>query len=305
MSALTKTKNKNYIKPTGADRVLDVVVNIILFVFAVLCLYPLWYTLIASFSNPAYTYSGQIWLWPKGTSFLAYEALFEEKEIWVGYRNSLVYTVLFCVFQLMLLIPTSWVMSRPRLRGSKLLFIFFLIPMYFSGGMVPSYVLMSQLGLVNNWWVMVIPQGVAAYYLIITRNYFQGNIPESVFESARMDGASVIQFLLRFVVPLSKPIVSVLVLYFGIGKWNDYTEPMIYIQDVNKQSLQVIIRNITKGLSEEQIDMMNPEQVAAATMRNQLLKYAVLVVASIPLLILYPVVQRYLIGGVMVGSVKE
>ena len=305
MLALTKTNKKNYIKPTGSDRVLDVVVNIILFVFAVVCLYPLWYTLIASFSNPAYTYTGQVWLWPKGTSFLAYETLYAEKEIWVGYRNSLIYTVVYCVFQLILLIPTSWVMSRPRLKGSKAIFMFFLIPMYFSGGMVPSYVLMSQLGLVNNWWVMVIPQGIAAYYLIITRNYFQGNIPESVFESARMDGASVIQFLLRFVVPLSKPIVSVLVLYFGIGKWNDYTEPMIYIQDVKKQSLQVLIRNITKGLSEEQMDLMEPEEVAELTMRNNLLKYAVLVVASIPLLLLYPVVQRYLIGGVMIGSVKE
>lgn len=305
MIALTKTKNKNHIKPTSSDRVLDVVVNIILFVFAVVCLYPLWYTLIASFSNPAYTYSGQIWLLPKGVTLLAYEALYEEIDIWIGYRNSLVYTVVYSVFQLMLLIPTSWVMSRPRLKGSKTLFIFFLIPMYFSGGMVPSYVLMSQLGLVNNWWVMVIPQGVAAYYLIITRNYFMGNIPESVFESARMDGASVIQFLLRFVVPLSKPIVSVLVLYFGIGKWNDYTEPMIYIQDVKKQSLQVIIRNITKGLSEEQMNMMTPEEVAEATMRTNLLKYAVLVVAAIPLLLLYPVVQRYLIGGVMIGSVKE
>ncbi len=305
MIALTKTKNKNHIKPTSSDRVLDVVVNIILFVFAVVCLYPLWYTLIASFSNPAYTYSGQIWLLPKGVTLLAYEALYEEIDIWIGYRNSLVYTVVYSVFQLMLLIPTSWVMSRPRLKGSKTLFIFFLIPMYFSGGMVPSYVLMSQLGLVNNWWVMVIPQGVAAYYLIITRNYFMGNIPESVFESARMDGASVIQFLTRFVVPLSKPIVSVLVLYFGIGKWNDYTEPMIYIQDVKKQSLQVIIRNITKGLSEEQMNMMTPEEVAEATMRTNLLKYAVLVVAAIPLLLLYPVVQRYLIGGVMIGSVKE
>lgn len=305
MIALTKTKSKNYIKPTGSDRVLDVVVNIILVVFAIICLYPMWYTLIASFSNPAYTYSGQVWIWPKGTTFLAYKALYEEKEIWIGYRNSLVYTVVYCVFQLMLLIPTSWVMSRPRLKGSKAIFIFFLIPMYFSGGLVPQYVLMSQLGLVNSWWIMVIPQGVAAYYMIITRNYFQGNIPESVFESARMDGCSVIQFLVKFVVPLSKPIVSVLVLYFGIGKWNDYTEPMIYIQDANKQSLQVIIRNITRGLSEEQMEMLEPDKLAELTIRNQLLKYAVLVVASIPLLLLYPVVQRYLIGGVMIGSVKE
>lgn len=305
MKALTKTKNNNYIKPTGGDRVLDAVVNTILFIFAVICLYPLWYTVVASLSNPAYTYSGQVWFLPKGTSFLAYEALFKEKEIWIGYRNSLIYTVVHCIFQLVLLIPTSWVMSRPRLRGSKALFIFFLIPMYFSGGMVPTYVLMSQLGLVNNWWVLVIPQGVAGYYLIITRNYFMGNIPESVFESARMDGATVIQFLTRFVVPLSKPIVSVLVLYFGINKWNNYTEPMIYIQDAEKQSLQVIIRNITKGLDESIIENTDPELVEAITMRNQLLKYAVLVVASIPLLLLYPVVQRYLIGGVMIGSVKE
>lgn len=305
MLALAKKKHSTKIGKTKADKITDFCITGILIISSIVCLYPLWYTLIASVSNPAYITNGEVWLLPKGLTTIAYEELYRTKSIWIGYRNSLFYTVTLCFMELLVIIPVSYVLSRPRLHGHKMFFLFFLIPMYFSGGMVPSYLLMSKLGLVNNILVMIIPKGVAAFYLIICRNYFQGNIPESVFESARMDGCSVIQFLIRFVVPLSKPIISVIVMYAAIGTWNDYMTSMIYLQDFNKQSLQVIIRSITATLDESMADVLDAETISMLAQRKQLLKYAVVVVSAIPLILLYPFVQRYLIGGIMVGSVKE
>ena len=305
MPSLTKKQTRNLQKVESGDRITDIVVTVLMIVLALIALYPLYFTIIASISNPAYIAKGKVVLLPKGVTSLAYEALFAEKRIWIGYRNSIFYTIAFTLINLFVTIPCAYALSRPTLPGRKGLFLFFTITMYFTGGTVPTYLLMNKLKLINTVWIMIIPHGVSATNLIICRNYFTDNIPESLYESARIDGANLFQFFSRFVVPLSKPIISVMALYFSIAKWNAYFEPMIYIQDNNKQTLQVIIRSITAALDSSMTDALDPDALDRVMQQQQLLKYAVVIVAALPLMLMYPFIQRYLISGVMVGAVKE
>lgn len=292
-------------KTIDNDRIFDITVSVLLLIFGMACLYPLWYTLIASVSNPAYITGGKVVLLPKGFTLAAYKALFEEKMIWIGYRNSLLYTFSWTFLTLCVIMPCAFALSRKELPGNKILFFYFLLTMYFSGGTVASYILMSRLCLTNTMWVEIIPTGISATYLILFRNYFSENIPESIYESAMLDGTGPIKYLLDFVVPLSKPMISVISLYCVVSKWNAYLQPMIYIRDSKKQVLQVIIRSITAVLDSTMIESMSPEEVSEETKKIQLLKFSTVVVAAIPLMLLYPFMQRYLISGMMVGAVKE
>ncbi len=306
MSVLAKKKNSNRIGKTTSDKILDVVLVAIMLVMIVFALYPLWYTIIASVSDPNLVATGKVFIWPKGFTLLGYEELLDNPRVWTGYRNSLLYTTVGCVFSLAVTLPCAYAMARTTLPGRKWLFILFMIPMYFSGGMIPTYLAINEFGLMNSFWVMVIPHGASVFNMIICRNYFRANVPDALFESATLDGASVTHFFLRFVIPLSKPIISVLTLYFAIPKWNDYMSGILYIQDMDRQPLQVIIRGITAEMSTAVQDpYMDPELIKEEMIRTQLLKYSVIIVAALPLYILYPLVQKFLIGGIMVGAVKE
>lgn len=304
-SIIAKNKHNKAVGKTKQDKILDGVITAILVAAVIVSLYPLYYTVIASISNPVYISRGEIVLFPKGITFAAYDQLLATKEIWIGYRNSLFYTITFTLLNLIVTLPCAYAMSRQNLPGQKGLFMFFLVTMYVSGGTIPTYLLMNQLGLIDTIWIMILPHGVSTFNLIICRNYFRSNVPDSLFEAASIDGASITQFFIRFVVPLSKPIISVLSLYFAIGKWNDYMGPMLYIQDPDKQTLQVKIKAITASLDSSMAETMDADQITEAMQRTQLLKYSVVVVSALPLMLLYPFVQKFLIGGMMVGSVKE
>lgn len=305
MSAKAIALKSNHIRSTGGDKVFNIVVSILMVIFALVAIYPLYYTIIASISNPAYITSGQVVLLPKGLTTVAYKALFEEKEIWIGYRNSLIYVFSFTLLSLAVTLPTAYALSRSYLPFGTGLFIIFTFTMYFTGGTIPTYLMINTLGLVDSPWVLILPHGVSAFNMVICRNYFNDNIPESLYESARIDGANLFQYFFRFVVPLSKPIISVLALYFSIAKWNEYLNPMIYIQSRSKQTLQVLVRDITANLDNGMAETMDPETVSELQQRKQLLKFAVVIVTALPLMLLYPLVQRYLISGMMVGAVKE
>ncbi len=306
MSTLLMKKNKTKkIGKTTGDKVLDICIAVILIFLSVAAIYPLWYTVIASMSNPVLVGEGKVWLYPVGVTTAAYEKLYEQKNIWIGYRNSLIYTFGYTFTNLLVTLPCAYAMARKTLPGHKAFFMYFLICMYFSGGTVPSYLIANSLGLVNTMWVMIIPHGVGVFYLIICRNYFEGNIPDSLFEAATIDGSSVTNFFIRFVIPLSKPIIATMSLYFSVSHWNSYLIPMIYIQDTKKQSLQVLIRSVTAALDNTAMENMDPAEISKLQEEKQLLKYAVVVVSALPLMLLYPFVQRYLINGVMVGAVKE
>jgi len=305
MATLTKQMRKSKIQDTGPDKVTNVVIIVILVFMSICAIYPLWYTLIASISNPVYVNRGEIWLLPKDVTFVAYSELLENTTLWIGYRNTIFYTAANVFLELCVLLPAAYALSRPHFPGKKLLTIYLMIPMYFSGGTVPGYLLVKDLGLMDNIWVMIIPMGVVFYYLMIARNYFQSNVPESLFESARIDGANTTQFFFRFVLPLSKPIVSTLTLYYAISKWNDYMTGVMFIQDMKKQTLQVIIRQLTAEIDSSAVEMLNPDLVKEMMARQQLLKFSVVIVGAVPLMLLYPLVQKFLIGGMMVGAVKE
>ncbi len=305
MSAQVTALKSNHIKSTGGDKVFNVVVTVLMVIFALVAIYPLYYTIIASISNPAFITSGQVVLLPKGLTTVAYKALFEEKDIWIGYKNSLIYVFSFTLLSLAVTLPTAYTLSRPYLPFGTGLFLIFTFTMYFNGGTIPTYLMINTMNLIDTPWVLILPHGVTSFNMIICRNYFRDNIPESLYESARIDGANLFQYFFKFVVPLSKPIISVMALYFSIAKWNEYLNPMIYIQSRSKQTLQVLVRDITASLDSSVAETMDPDMVSALEQRKQLLKFAVVIVTALPLMLLYPLVQRYLISGMMVGAVKE
>lgn len=305
MAVLTK-KVTNKIGRTTQDKIVDVFIVFILVFMSLVALFPLYYTVVASFSNPALVATGKVIFWPKQFTLVGYDAVFSQQILWRGYANTLAYTLVGTVFQLAITLPAAYALSRPTLPYRGIIFLFFMIPMYFSGGTIPTFLVMSELNLLDTFWVMVIPHGISTFNLIICRNYFSSNIPDSLFESATLDGASVTQFFFQFVIPLSKPIISVMALYFAVPKWNEYMTGLLYISDMNKQTLQYIIKSITNTINTgEDISLMDPEELIEAEMRAGAMKYSVIIVAALPLYILYPALQKYLINGVMVGAVKE
>ena len=300
-------KVKNKIGKTTADKITDVFICIIMMIMSICAIYPLWYTIVASMSNPHYVDLGQVVLWPKGFTLIGYEMMIENATLWRGYLNTMEYTLVGTLLNLAVTIPAGYALARKTLPYRNLLLWFFMIPMYFGGGMIATFLVVNELGLYNTFWVMVIPHGITTFNMIICRNYFTSNIPESLFESATLDGATVTQFFFKFVIPLSKPIISVLTLYFAIPKWNDYMNGLIYIADAKKQTLQYIIRSLTSTdhVAENPDSSIDPEELREKEMKAGILKYSVIIIGALPWYILYPAVQKYLIGGMMVGAVKE
>ena len=300
-------KIKKKIGKTTSDKITDVIICIIMIFMSLVAIFPLWYTIVASMSNPVLVSTGKVVLWPKGFTLLGYETLFETKLLWRGYLNTLEYTIVGTFLNLCVTVPCGYALSRKTLPYRNLIFAFFMIPMYFGGGMIATFMVISELGLYNTFWVMVIPHGVTTFNMIICRNYFNSNIPDSLFESATLDGASVTQFFFKFVIPLSKPIISVLTLYFAIPKWNDYMSGLLYLNDAKKQTLQYIIKQLTSTDATSGVvdNLADPDELREAEIKAGIMKYTVIIVGALPLYILYPAVQRYLIGGMMVGAVKE
>lgn len=298
---------RNKIGKTTSDKITDVVICFVMVFMSAFALFPLWYTIVASLSNPIYVLNGQVILWPKGWTLLGYEALFQEPLLWRGYLNTLEYTLVGTFLNLACTVPAGYALSRKSLPFRGILLAFFMVPMYFGGGLVATFLVISELGLYDTFWVMVIPHGITTFNIIITRNYFNSNIPESLFESATLDGASVTQFFFKFVIPLSKPIIAVLTLYFAIPKWNDYMNGLLYINNAKRQTLQYIINQLTSTdhVTDYTDPTVDPEEIFEAEIKAGVLKYSVIIVAALPLYILYPAVQKYLIGGMMVGAVKE
>ncbi|MBQ3147387.1 MAG: carbohydrate ABC transporter permease [Oscillospiraceae bacterium] len=304
---LKPVKIKKKIGKTTSDKITDVIICIVLTFMSLIAIFPLWYTIVASLSNPVLVATGKVILWPKDVTFVGYESLFETKLLWRGYLNTLEYTLVGTFLNLCVTVPCGYALSRKTLPYRNLIFAFFMVPMYFGGGMIATFMVISELGLYNTFWVMVIPHGVTTFNMIICRNYFDSNIPDSLFESATLDGASVTQFFIKFVIPLSKPIIAVLTLYFAIPKWNDYMSGLLYINDSKKQTLQYIIKQLTSTDASSGVvdNLADPEELREAEIKAGIMKYTVIIVGALPLYILYPAVQKYLIGGMMVGAVKE
>lgn len=287
-------------------------VNIaLLLLITFLCAYPLYYTVIASFSDHTAVVTGKVNLWPVGFQLTAYQAVFRNSQIWRGYANTIAYTVFGTLFNLFLTIPTAYVMSKKQMLGHKVLTWYFLIVMYFSGGMIPSYILCKALGMVNNPLIMVISGGLSIYNMIVTRTYFANSIPDSLYEAGRIDGSSEFRLFFSIALPLSLPIVAVMCLYYAVGHWNSYFTALIYLTKTRYQPLALVLRRILimneTALDEAMSADLDPNMIANAAARANLvvvMKYALVLIASLPMLIMYPFVQKYFVKGVMIGSVK-
>ena len=305
MALLTK-KRSNKIGQTMQDNIVDFVVVVILLIMSVVAIFPLYYTIVASLSNPALVATGKVIFWPKQFTLIGYQASFSKEILWTGYANNLAYTLVNTFLSLAVTLPAAYALSRKTLPYRGAIFLLFMIPMYFSGGTIPTFLVINEMGLLDTFWVMVIPHGISTMNLIICRNYFSSNIPDSLFESATLDGASVTQFFFQFVIPLSKPIISVMSLYFAVPKWNEYMSGLLYITDQKKQNLSNIIKAITATVEvNDDLGNLDPEELMEAELKAGAMRYAVIIVAALPLYILYPALQKYLINGVMVGAVKE
>lgn len=266
--------------------------------------YPLYFVLISSISSPSMVGTGQVVFWPKGITLEGYRSIFADDQIMTGYKNSILYTVLGVLFSVTTTIPAAYSLSRKDLPGRKTLMVLIVFTMYFSGGMIPTYLVVNKLHLTNTMWSLILPTMIVPYNLIIARTFFESSIPTELREAASLDGCSEFQFFSRIVMPLSGSIIAIMVLFYGVAQWNTYFNAMIYIKDQVLYPLQLVLRNI---LIENQVsaDMLGDAALAAAKMeRAGLIKYVSIIVSAAPLLALYPFLQKYLVKGVLIGSVK-
>lgn len=293
------------------------VFDILNFIFMLLILfitiYPLYFTVIASFSEPSAVATGKVIWRPVGFTLDSYKQVFAYKQIWQGYINTIFYTVLGTAFNLVLTIPAAYAVSKKYLPGRGIVMGFFLITMYFSGGMVPTYLLIKNLGLINTRLVLVIVSGISIYNLIVTRTYFTTSISESIYEASRIDGAGEIRTFLSIALPLAKPIIAVMVLYYAVAHWNDYFNALLYVSDQNLEPLQSVLRRVLIQNQNALDESMMQQSMSAGELLDSAqrayaaytMKYTMVFIASAPLLIAYPFVQKYFVKGVMVGAVKE
>ncbi|WP_262315953.1 carbohydrate ABC transporter permease [Lacticaseibacillus parakribbianus] len=291
---------------TKADRTFDVVNVILVAIITLLLLYPLWFVVMASFSNPREIFKTPLLLVPQGFNLEGYKMIFTNKDIWTGMRNSVIYTVLGTLVNLVMTTLAAYPLSRRELKGKGPLTFFFTFTMFFSGGLIPSYLLNQMLGIVNTVWVMVIPGAISVYNMIIMRTYFVQSIPTELEESAYLDGASDMQLLIKIVLPLSTPIIAVMTMFYGLGRWNSYFDAMIYLSNRSLFPLQLILREI---LIQNQTLANNSQLLTTNTMdtisqSKEAIKYASIVISTLPILVLYPITAKYFEKGIMLGSVK-
>lgn len=290
-------------KESKGDRAFTIFNYIFLAIVAVVVLYPLIFVLSASLSNPEYVISGDIWLWPKEFTVEAYQKVFQNPDIINGFVNTLKYTFFGTLLNIFMTICAAYPLSRRNLKGKGFIMAFMVFTMFFSGGLIPTYLLIRDLGMINTFWVMIIPNAVAVWNIIIMRTFFQ-SIPYELEESAMIDGAGNFRILWSIVLPLSLPVMAVMVLFYAVGHWNSYFQALIYLQDQDKFPLQLILRQILiQGQADDMIKATS-ESFLAQKLSVEGLKYAVLIVANLPMLMLYPFLQRYFVKGVMIGSLK-
>lgn len=286
------------------DILFDFINYTVLSIVFIVVFYPLFFVLIASFSNPALVNSGQVWFYPRDISLEGYKSIFSNDQIMIGYRNSLIYTVIGVCISLIGTIPAAYALSRKDLCGRKYIMFLIVFTMYFTGGMIPTYLVVSGLHMLNTMWAIFLPVAIVPYNLIIARTFFQSNIPQEMLEAARLDGCDDFQFFFRMVIPLSSAVIAIMVLFYGVAQWNTYFNALLYIRDKNLYPLQLVLRNIL-AVNNISSDMLGDvTQAALKQERAELIKYVSIVVSSAPLLMLYPFVQKYFVKGVMIGSVK-
>lgn len=298
------TVKKHRIKRSREDRIFDFVSTFLLVAILIIVAYPLYFVVIASVSDPYKVLGGEVMLIPKGLNVDSYKKIFADSSIWTGYFNSILYTVCGTALNVALTMSIAYPLSRRYFSGRKAITGILLITMYFSGGMIPTYLLVKNMGLRDTFWVMIFLGAVNAFNVIIARTFLESNISQELEEAASIDGCSKIRFFFSMVLPLSKAIVAVLVLYYAVAHWNDYMRGLIYLNSAEKYPLQLVIRSI---LIQTQMAVADTTDVADMDARMKLaeaMKYGVIIVSCLPTLVVYPFIQKHFVKGVMIGSVK-
>lgn len=291
------------VKRPSSDQWLERILIVFMLIIAVIMLYPLLVVLSTSFSSPVAVTSGKVWLFPVDFSLEGYKAVFKTQDVLIGYRNSLFYMVAGTAVNVFMTLIAAYPLSRDDLVGRGAIMKLFTFTMIFGGGMIPNYLLLKDLHMLNTPWAMILPGAISVYNMIITRTFIRSNIPKDMLEAAQLDGCSDIQYFFRIVLPLSGAVIAVITLYYAIAHWNSYFDAFMYLNDKELYPLQVFLKNILVS-NQVQADMIVDEQVQAIEGIAEVLKYSLIVVAVVPVMIIYPFVQKHFVKGVMIGAVK-
>lgn len=297
-----KPRKAMAMKDTASDKIFFVLNAIFLGLLALIVLYPIYFIIIASFSDPDAVLGGQVVLWPVQLNFDGHVKVMQRADIWTGYGNTILYTLLTVILALAVTIPGGWALSRKNLPGKKLWMMFFIVPMFFGGGLIPFYNVMSSLHLINSMWAVILPSILSVWNLFMCKTFFESSIPDGMLEAAKIDGSGTFRTFFSIVLPVSKAVIAVMALYYAVGQWNSYFNAMIFLQDESKYPLQLVLKEILLA-SESTVGGSGETILQQYRLANQL-KYVSVIVSSIPVLCLYPFVQKYFAQGVMIGSLK-
>ena len=302
---MQKMRKTHRTKRSWDDKLFDWICNAFIITLIILVLYPLWFVLMASFSDPMYVNNGTFLIVPRGFTLEGYTYVFENAQIWTAYGNTICYTVLGTIFGTFVTLLAGYAFSRKDLFGGSLIMKLFVFTMYFSGGTIPLYLIIQKLGLLNTRGIMIILGSVSVYNIIIVRSFMATNIPQDLYDAAQIDGCGNGRFFFQVVLPLSKAVIAIMVLYIAVSHWNSYFNAMMYLTDKDKQPLQVILREILILSSSASADPnADPELIARMQKLATVMKYSFIVIATVPILCVYPFIQKHFVKGVMIGSVK-
>lgn len=296
------------VKRCREDVIFDTVIFILLTLILFIVAYPLYWVIISSFSDPTAVSAGKVLLRPIGFTLKGYAEVFKNSQVMRGFFNSIVITVVGVCVNLAVTLPTAYALSRDNFSGKKPITVFYMITMFFGGGMIPTYLVVKNMHLLNTIWALVLPGCLSVYNMIVARTFFKSNISEELYEAGEIDGCTQSRFFFQIALPLSKAIIAIMVLYYGVGHWNSYFSALLYISDQDKYPLQLVLRNI---LITNQTALSQTATTAAARAALQeqqqlidVMKYSLIIISSVPVLIMYPLVQKHFVKGVMIGSVK-
>ncbi len=294
----------NTLTRTRGDAVFDAINVMLMALSMVLILYPLYFVVIASISNPDQVNAGRVWFIPRDITFDGYRRIMNNRTIWTGYGNTIIYAVAGTAINLLLTIPAAYALSRRDFMGRDFFMILFTFTMFFAGGLIPLYLLVRSLGMLNTRWAMVLPNAILVWNLIVARTFFQHSIPAELLEAARMDGCTNRRFFVSVVLPLSPALLAVMVLFYAVGHWNSFFHALVFLRSERLYPLQLVLRDILLA-AQMQETMVDDVRAAREQMRiADSIRYGSIIVASLPVLILYPFLQRYFVQGVMIGAIK-
>lgn len=302
MSAHEKTSGIVGCKESVGDHIFNVFNTILMVVISIVIVYPLWYTVIASFTDPVVVNSGKFLLIPTQLFLNGYKEAFAYPNIWTGYKNTIIYTVVYVIVAICATVPGAYALSRRDMAGRRGLMFLFTFTMFFNGGMIPLYLTVKSVKIYNSMWALVLPIGVSVYNLIVCRSFFESNLPNELLEASKLDGCSDFGFFFKIAIPLSSTIIAVMVLFYATAMWNIYFNAIMFLEDESKMPLQVILRNLV--LSNQLVQGASGAELAAKQKLVDQLKYVIVTMAAFPLVVMYPFVQKYFAKGVMVGAVK-